>query len=359
MAVSVAFVAKELTYLKLLQPIMGEFRKIGVDFILFAMDTYKGIKEYNRPNKARLIKSLGYSPTIIPYNSDAVLLQHLKKYGIRKLVSVELGLWCDRYKGFFKENQTKTYSLSYLTDSLWQGPKSMVGLDRVYYTSRFLMHMAHNLSGVKFEPNRDRCLGSPLFDQVSNLDNSAAKDVLILMPNGCDKHAFGSNKNFRGILEKFGTNLRIKSRQKQWMPSLDKSTYKDIVFDGDIMYPSAISNLFKETKATVMFYSSGIYEAVFANQYVINVIPPHLKWKWDPKKLNTYFNSGVYNHPGIVKTVTQQDVLDGKVKVEPVDRQKQLEWIAKYIGINKYFSYEMIARDILDILPKEVLDGKG
>ena len=347
-----AFVVRELTYLKLLQPIMEEMTRRGCSFVLYIMDSYKSEKEYNRPNKARVIKSFGHSVDhLIAFGDDGALLYLLKCNKIDRVVSVEMGLWAHQFTRFFKDNKIRTHSVCYLTDSIWRGKSAIEGLDRVYYSSPHIMQVQHMFNGIRFDQNRDRCFGSPIFDQLRAVNNDAVQDTLILLPNGCNKGAFGSNSSFKAILEKFGnsSNLIFKTRHKQWLPDVVKSLAKEIVYDGDCMYPSAISKLYPRTKNTVLFYSSGIYEAVVANQYVVNVQLPLTTWNYDKAKLRYYFESELYNYPDVVNGITQQDVLSGKCKIESVNKQKQQEWINKYVGVDvsKTPSYELIASDVL------------
>jgi len=72
--------------------------------------------------------------------------------GIKKLVSLEIYLWAKSYIGFLKSNNIKTYSILYLSDSLWVNDKRMVeSIDRTYYTTEYLMNTHHEFVGVKYD----------------------------------------------------------------------------------------------------------------------------------------------------------------------------------------------------------------
>jgi hypothetical protein len=130
------------------------------------------------------------------------------------------------------------------------------------------------------------------------------------------------------------------------MPAAVKKSGKEIIFDGDVMYPSAIVGAFEKSKNTVIFYSSGVYEAVFANQYVINVRFPLSKWPRDKERQKEYFLSDVYNYAGVVESVEQAD-LKGQFVAKGVDQTRRKEWIKKYIGDVSNNSTKLIVEDIL------------
>ena len=346
---SIAFVVRELTYLKLLQPIMQEISRMGCNFILYNMDSPKGEKEYNRPNKLRIETSFGKSIKLSPFSTDQQLLQLLKKDRITKMVSVEIGLWGNKFVPFFKGSGIKTYSILYLSDALWRGKSVIEGFDRVYYTTPHLMRLQHKFNGIRFDAKRDKCFGSPIFDQLDEVDNSTAESTLVFLPNQCDKKAFGSNERFCRIIKSFGEDLIFKSRKKQWIPEEAKKLAKEIVFDGEFMWPSAVSKLYPRTKTSILFYSSGIYEAVVAKQRVINIKFPLNEWQRyrGKERLEEYFGGGLYDWPGVVESVEQEDVLSGKIKQGRIDFEQRDKWIEKFVGKKQGKSYELIAQDIL------------
>ena len=86
----IGVVVRELTYLKVLQPIMEEFAKLGVKYVLYHFDAPRYDKEYNRATLDRLKRS---SNTIVEkarkvkaFHNDAHLLEQLKHDKISKLV---------------------------------------------------------------------------------------------------------------------------------------------------------------------------------------------------------------------------------------------------------------------------------
>lgn len=328
---------------------MQEVSRLGCNFILYNMDSPKGDKEYNRPTKVRVEKSFGHLINLSPFSTDQQLLQLLKKDRITKMISLEIGLWGKKYVSFFKSNDIKTYSISYLSDCIWQGRGMIEGFDRVYYTTPYLMRIQHKFHGIQFDPRRDKCFGSPLFDQLDSVENDKAESTLILLPNQCDKTSFGGNERFCRIIASFGDNLIFKSRKKQWMPEEAKRLAREIVYDGEFMWPSAISTLYPRTKTTVLFYSSGIYEAVYGKQRVVNIKFPLKSWykQRGQARLDEYFGGGLYAWPGVVESIEQEDVLAGKIKSDRIDLSQRKKWIDKFMGSNNGKSYELIAQDIL------------
>src|SRR5574337_1689748 len=139
----VGVVVREITYLKVLQPIMDEFIKLNVPYILYHFDAPRGLKEYNRASLINIKKS---SNTIIEkasrvraFSNDNVLLNQMLGDKITKLVSIEIYLWAKDYIHLLKQAKIKLYSLLYLSDSLWNGDqKCITSMDRIYYTTSYL-----------------------------------------------------------------------------------------------------------------------------------------------------------------------------------------------------------------------------
>jgi hypothetical protein len=209
------------------------------------------------------------------------------------------------------------------------------------------MEKQQDFSGLTFNSNRDKCFGSPIFDQLKSINNKNAISTLVLLPNGCTPIFFKAAGGFIKIIESFGNDLIFKTRKKQWMPPEIKKMGKEIVFDGDIMYPSAIVDVFPRTKNTVLFYSSGIYEAIFANQYVINVKFPLSLWPRDLKKLNKYFLGELYNYEGVIESVEQKDLVKGKFESKKINQESRKKWLEKYIGDISEDSSSLIVDDII------------
>jgi hypothetical protein len=96
-----------------------------------------------------------------------------------------------------------------------------------------------------------------------------------------------------------------------------------------------------------LFYSSGIFEAVYGGQNVINIKLPLNTWRHDSKKLGEYFNGDLYNYAGVVKSVDQDSVLNKSIKIDNLNLDKQIEWINRFIGAGGQNSAHRIAIDIL------------
>jgi len=354
----IGVVIRDLPYLKLLHPICEQFVVLGKPYTLYHWDAPRGSKEYNRASLKNINKS---SPGVVSgaarvkaFSNDKQLFKQLEADKIDKLVSVEIWLWAKSYLHWFKKNQVKTYSILYLTDSIWQPPESITSVYRVYYGSSYLMRAHHDFAGIKPLPTRDRAIGSPIFDPLPNVP-SQGKDILILLPNLRKEHvqpAFGNAKRFIQMIDKIsqGGNLIFKTRKKQWLPNEIKPYAKEIIEDGDIMYPPVIADLFARCYSTVMFFSSGIYECVSGGQYVYNITIPLGRWGWDKKKLQRYFSTtapAVYQFPGVVESVDQDTVLgDWQFKPRHIDPVRREEWIKKFIG--SAGGAEAIAKDIVN-----------
>jgi len=347
---NIAIIVRDLPYLKLLTPIMYELHNRGILYNLYYMDCHRGVKEYNNLTKDRLIKSsqsiVSNANKLQSFKNDSQLFTLLAADKIKKAVSVEIGLCGLNYAQSFKTLGIQTFSLSYLTDSLWFKKEQSEALHRIYYTSKYLMELQHKFSGMKFDSKRDRCLGSPIFDQLKSIKNQNAASTLIMLPNQCDASFFGGESGFEKLLKAFGDDLLFKTRKKQWMPAAVKKLGKKVIFDGDVMYPSAIIGAFEKSKNTVLFYSSGVYEAVYANQYVINVKFPLSLWPRDKEKQKEYFLSDIYNYSGVVESVEQTD-LSKLFVYRPIDQVRRKEWIEKHIGDVSEDSAKLIVEDIL------------
>lgn len=343
-----AIVVKDLPYLKLLQPVINELTAKKYPFVLFCLDTYKSEKEYNRPNKTRVEKSFGRPINTIPVLSDFELMQKLVKLKVNKLLSVEVGLWNSKVVSAMIKAGIKIYSVEYLTDTMWPGARVKMAFSKVYYTTKVIRDIGLCIGKVPLDSNRDQCIGSPIFDQ---LNGKTGTDTLIMMPNirATDvKGIFKNQANFISLIESFGSNLIIKSRRKQWMPPEIERLSKEIYYDDEVMYPSKISTLFPRTNRTVMFYSSGVYESVYAGQYVVNIPLPLSIWKWNRDNMVKYFGSEVYNYGGVVETVKQEDILTGKWVQGAADPVRRQDWVNSLIGKFTEPSYLIIARDVMN-----------
>lgn len=354
----ISIVVRDLPYLKLLHPICLELQRLQVPYIIYHMDIDRGEKNYNRASLTNMNKS---SPQVVSgakkvkaFFSDEHLLKQLAHDRITKLVSVEIWLWAKKYIHKLKNLNIKTYSVLYLTDGIFEPAKSLDAIDKVYYSSKYAMEMYHEFSGAEYNPNRDRYLGSPLFDSISQHKNGDG--ILVLLPNIRADHVkscFRDKENFIKIMEKLASagKLIYKTRKKQWLPKEILLYASKIVDDGGMMYPPVSSTLFKESYTTCMFNSSGIYEAVYAGNYVVNITLPLNRWPHlSQDKLERYFSikpDTLYQFDGIVKSITQTEAL-GNWKFQPyrADEEQRDKWVKKYIG-NTENSAMRITKDII------------
>jgi hypothetical protein len=341
----IGIVVRELTYLKILQPIMLELHRVGQKYILYHYDVHRGMKEYNRATRPKMEQSskemIVNAVGVKAFRGEKDLRKHLIQDKIKKMVSLEIWLWAGKYIKFFKKHGIKLYSVMYLTDSMWRpDPKCITAMDRVYYSARHIMKTHHKFAGVKYNETRDRCIGSPVFDPLRR--NTKGGNILVLLPNlqrEYVKSAFGGGGKLNKIIEKICAFKKpiFKARQKQWIPDIVRKIQAKVVFDGKKMYPPVISSLFQDSFTTVMFFSSGIYECVYAGNYVINITLPINRWSWDKAKLREYFSTqppSLYNFDGVVKSYTQEKVLLNKWKFAPqrVDEDRRKDWVKSFIG---------------------------
>lgn len=354
---TIAVVIRECTYLKVLAPIMHALHKHGQDYILYHWDAPRYDKEYNRASfdkiNAANKDSVQNAKKVKAFSNDQQLLKQFKHDKISKLVSLEIWLWAKSYIKKLKSLNIKLFSVLYLTDSLWQkDPSAVNAIDHIYYSTKFLMETYHKFAELKYDKKRDHCLGSSIFDDLTQTTNG--KNILLLLPNLRKEHvelSFGTHNNFIRIIEKLagsGVPIICKSRKKQWVPNEILQYVVDIVDDGDVMYPSVISKLLRESFCSVMFHSSGIYECVYSGNYVVNIKLPLQRWSWDKNKMTEYFNGGLYNFQGVVESLDQKEILDSKWNFNPsrINPKAQQKWIESYIGIN--YGSDQIASHIIE-----------
>jgi len=355
----IGVVVRELTYLKALAPIMQQLHTQSASYNLYHFDAPRGDKEYNRATLSKLKKahpaSVQHAKQIRAFANDNQLLSQLIQDKVTKLVSIEIWLWAKGYLNSLKKHNIKTYSILYLTDSLWQDPACITTMDKVYYSSQYLMELHHEFAGIKADRKRDQFLGAPVFDPLLNKP-STGKDILVLLPNLRKEHvqvAFGNSKRFFDMMDKIaqGGNLIFKTRKKQWLPNEIKKYAKEIVEDGELIYPPVIADLLKRCYCTVMFFSSGIYECVYGGNYVYNITFPLKRWGWNKDKMKRYFSTtapSVYQFPGAVESLEQDTVLgDWKFEPNQIDPVMRKAWVEKYIGCEPCSGAKQIVMDIL------------
>ena len=349
----IGFVVRELTYLKALQPIIQAAQARGIDHIVYHMDRHMGAKEYNRPTTERMLRSFGGTVRLSAFQTDQELKEQVLRDRIDCFVSIEVGLFKQAFGSFWHDHGIRVCSIAYLTDTLWQPSNMLDGLDRFYYTSKYLMELYHRFSGAHYNPARDRCLGSPLFDGLCNVRNDQATATLTLLPSiyaGEIEAFFGSTERFIGVLKSFGHNQIFKTRQKHCIPEQARQfspTHSILLDDPNQVYPPVTTRLFGGTHTTVLFYSSGVYEAVCANQYVVNVRMPTDAWGWSKSNMLEYFGGSAYNSGGVVQSVDQDELLSGRVVLGKLDQTARKEWLARHTDNADSNSSELILEDIL------------
>ncbi len=349
---------RDLTYLKALQPIILELQSCNIDYVLYYMDIPRGSKEYNRATLKSIQKSSGIivkgAKHTRPFKDNGDLFNQMIRDGIRKFISLEIGLSMRNRIDRMKSKNIRMYSIQNLTDTIWQKDPAIINLmDRVYYSSVHTMTMHHNFAGVKYNSQRD-CIASPLYDI---LDNTSNKNTLVLLPNLVADQvnpSFGNANNFFKIIENLSKsgNLIFKARKKQWFPDQIKQHAQEIVYDGAVMYPSALSKVLKKVDTVVMFYSSGLYECVYAGKYVINIeLPVRKRWRWPKEYLFKYFSKdkgSLYNFKGVVETVEQDIAMNNAWHIQcNIDTESSKLWLDKYIGKLPENNTKFIVKDIM------------
>ena len=353
----IGIVIREMPFLKVLTPIIREIHAAGAPYVLFYNIKAKPGKGYACPTLDKLkasAKDIVYNAQkVIAFSNNDQLVKQCVSNHIKKFVSLEVWLCDSKLHMKLRDKKIKMYSVQYLTDSLWQKKASIVTMDRVYFASKYIMDLHHEFSGAPFDSNRDKFLGCPLFDVIE--PNNGSGDILVLTPNIRREHVgqtFGSSKNFVKIIEKLSSsgNLIFKTRKKQWLPEEVKKYAKDIFDDGDIMYPSVAAKLLKGCHTTVLFYSSGIYESIMANNYVLNIAIPLDYMRWDKRKKKRYYQSGeLYNFKGVIESVDQETILkpSWNFNAKQIAPERRRIWIKKFVGDYLPNSAKSIAEDII------------
>lgn len=352
----IGVVIREINFLKVLTPIIRELHSAGKPYILYHMVSPRPGKEYAVPTKDRLVN---FAPDIvknahkvIEFKNDNHLLKKVIKDKVLKFISLEVWLCFKPILSGLKKNNIKLYSVQYLTDSILQPSEAITSMDRVYYISEHIMKMQLEFSGTKFNPKRDRCLGTPSFSSLR--ENKGGGDILVLTPNIRVEHigsTFGNKDRFLKIFSKLadGGDLIFKTRRKQWLPQEVKKYAKTIVDDSKQIYPPATTELFEKCYMTVMFNSTGIYEAVCANNRVLNINLRSLSFLgWKEPKKTIFFES--YNFDGVSESINQNPILRDGWKFVPkkIDKERRKIWMQKFIGKTIENSERLIAEDIID-----------
>lgn len=354
----IAIDIREITSLKLLQPICLYLLKNNVPYIITHYDADRGSKEYNRASLRNISKSsiaiVSGAKKILPYDNDGKLLKIIRNNRVGKFVSIEVFLCYNKIMDDLKRAGVKVYSLQYFTDSVWTAtPKYYREIDSVYFSSKLLMEKSIEYSCAKFDKKRHKFLGMPVYDQFENI--GTGNNILVMLPNIRADYVnkfFKSTSRFMKIIEGLSKkgNLIFKTRKKQWMPPGLKKYSSDIIFDTDCMYPSSIVGALGKSYAVAIFFSSAVYESVMANKYVINIKTPLVYRNFNKKTLTEYFSIAddtLYNFSGVVETIPQNDIINGNFSVQNIDNTRLLEWKNKFVGNCGFNGAELIAKDIL------------
>ena len=160
----IAIDIREITSLKLIQPICLYFAKNNIPYIITHYDAPRGEKEYNRATAAKIKKSsniiISKAKKVCPYNDNKKLFNIIEDNRVKKFVSIEIFLCY--YKNIMPKLQSmgvQFYSLQYFTDSVWSAtPDYYKKIDSIYFSSKYLMEKSIEYSGAKFDKNRHKFL---------------------------------------------------------------------------------------------------------------------------------------------------------------------------------------------------------
>lgn len=355
----IGVVVRGISILKLLQPIMIEFNRLGEKYIIYHLDIPRGSKEYDRASISNINKSsksiVDNAYKVRAFGKEKTLIDMMVEDGITKYVGSEIGFVMQPFIPYAKSKGIKFFSIQYMTDSLVNGNKKHItDMDKVYYTTSYIMKMQHELHNINFNPNRDVVVGSPIFDALSKVPSSG-DNILVLLPSVYKPEfisTFGSDNNFMKIIESLNSkyNVIFKTRKKHYFPkSIDDNM---LYFDDNQMYPSKIVSLLQDSFMTIMFNSTGVYEAVCGGNYVVNINVPMDSWVTNAEareRTNKFFNSDLFNYNGVIKNIKLNDIISGNIKVEParISHEAMTRWIDLFVGPVSECSTK-IARDILN-----------
>lgn len=357
----IGIIASWVSNFRILLPIIDELNRLDEEYILYYR--YKPSWR-DKENSFVFLTDLkinkmsediiGRAKKVERFGSIDDLHKRFKEDGISKLIGVEIGHIAERFKkvGY---TQTNTYSVSYLTDSVWGPAEKINSPTRVYYATEYIMKFQHNLLGVKYDQERDRCLGSPLFDYRHKF-NIEKKDVTLLLPSEGQKkltEAFVKLERYRMIIERIVENAKdndyliFKTRPKHCIPYGILDMADEVIIDNAPLYSKNVPDCFDRSFCTIMFGSTGIFEAVLAGNYIINI-----PINWDLRGTNRFFSlerGNMYNFPGVSRVIPVKPIFKRKVKVRPqrIDPDAQKEWIAKFVGDIPDNCTKAIVSDIL------------
>ena len=336
-----------LSQLKVLIPVVNLLvEKANVFLIHYTGVTQKGydlptIKKLNAviPSDIKNLKAM------VSYNNKSQISTIANKYKLNKIISVESSIVMKESLNSLYSKKIKIYSLQYLTDSMWSFGAHYNKIHRIYFPTQFIMDCCHKFNSIN-KNNSALMLGSPIFDDL-NMSNQSDSGLLLL-PNIRSEHIGLSFKN-RQELEKIVGNITLnndiltKSRKKQWSSDVIKKYCDPIIYDED---PFVLPKLIGRTKTTILFSSSGIYEAIIGGNYVYNISLSYKMFRHNKKNMKEYFDE-IYNFKGVVETVSISDALNKTNWVKDIDLNARKKWLERFVGDHTN-SAKKIAKDILN-----------
>lgn len=330
-----------LSGLKLLQPIIDELHKRGEKFIVYYYDVPRGAKEYDRASKTNIKKTISNFPSLNSksFKSNSDLINKLKADGVKKLLGVELGI--SMLRELPKLKGIKTYSIQYLIDSMHNGIKECVtGIDTVYYNSEHIMAAHLAILGLSRDPKRDKFIGHPMFDPIAPV--TTGDEILVMLPNIRAENAeakLGSTAKFEQAMKILASNHKLiyKTRRKQWIPPGIRSLATETYDDGDIMYPTKVSELLKRSCIAIQAFSGAVYECVYGGNYTINLDMPTKFTLSSRDRIERFSDTsagGPFNFDGVVENVSLDDIINGDFQLEKrkIIKERRDAWVQKFIG---------------------------
>jgi len=340
----IGIILRGMSELKVLQPIMEYLCHLKVQYFLFVPTERHGSvkKRYNVLSVDRINmssrKTLDGAEKTITFNDLFEVVPKIEDLEIEKLLMVE----APRFRKFLSSvgKTCRIYSISYFSDSCFKKKNRMCVDDirKIYHTTSHCMRMFHKFYDMEFDQNRDMLLGSPLFDCLPR--SNSKNGIILFAPNLYEQNlpaTFGTPNKMarliRKIMREGSDSIIIKSRWKQYLPKRTKNEFRNVIYyDGGIMYPTVSSKLFAKSSISMMFYSSTIYEAIFAGQYVINCHINFGRWKTH-EKVRDYMTPLYKNVDGLIENITMNTIANRQLsfKNKQADPQKAQEWIENFI----------------------------
>lgn len=352
-----AIVIGGMSQFKIMKPIIEYMAFLGIPYYLFLYKGFSKKRAYNnlRENKINKVSKviLFSAKKVVWYKDFDRFCALIDKNKINKILSVEASNFSLQIKQIMPN--LKIYSIGFFTDSCFGKKKAVNACDVIYHTTLRCMETLLQSYNMNFRPSRDKVFGSPMFDCIAE-ERPLEENIILFVPTLYKAEVnkvFYDEKTFVQVLRGFLKNPKvlIKSRRKQYLPKCIISEYKDrIHYDGNNIYPTKTSQLFGNSIASIMFYSSGIYEAIIGGQYIINCRINTGRWGRYKTGMSNYLTSIYTETDNLIKNVDPNDVKkdDFELPMQKVNFEKATQWIEN--NVMKDFDRESYKRIVDNFL---------